>query len=606
MQSAQSSSSHGALGPTTPVYPDHDLGLVMADDVWPLDPLPMGPRTINSLNFGSIAASWKPDVKGCLWILMNPRSPQAVSARVSVRPRSRGSLTTWLHSFRTLAEFFASPPYPTDGRGPCALDEADYARLLNAVVNRTGRFSTKEPHSAILRALRLLHQLGPALPNGGLSGEPWPGKQFTQLLGLRSADSNSTSVLPWFAFDAFTDGAWQLVDKYSPDVIDGTFVHAGRRRMHEQAAPRIQGPDGRTWTESLRVGWRRQKQIYMIRLLQTAALITIARSTLMRASELNSLTKNSLKVVGGRTLLEGTQFDGRSNVKGELRYWMTTDRVVRAYEVAVALADEGDLIFPSSLQAAQPDHMRRLFGYLAVAPSDRIGGGTELGHERSWISDALIAHDAQTGDSKLDLSNCGKADGELGARTLRQTGAEFMGRRADSSLGLMLQMGHKNLSTTQGYMSGGSGVAKNEWSPRQREILEGSLEDSLLERRVAGPVGVVLERRRKVLHTDAARASYMEHFVDRLHLGVACHCAWDPQRSVCNPGGREPKLHLGLCATDACSNALFTEDHVVFWRLELRKADSQLAKMESTSPFREQLSAQRERIAALLAQIEEQ
>ncbi len=586
---------------TKPVYEDVKEGPIFDEDTWTLAALPDCSSTARNLHFGSLSETWKPVVKAVIWLCLNPRSDEARNCRVKHLPYSRNGVVGLLSRLRRLSDYFSSGHYPSSGRPPSSLVQADFLRILNDAQDRAGVFSTRNMKSAraVLKELERLYLLGEYLPGGGIREVPFAGWDIDAVMKLPSCPTNLTSVIPWAQFDAFCSGAWTLVDEVSREILPNIEVEAagGQVRVVESWSV-SSSPEPAIRNQ--RPGKLRAQGTFMVRLLQTAALVTIARSTLMRPNELFAIPSSGAVVLeGGRPYVRSRQFKGVKDPQGRPRLWIATDRVVRAVEVAEKLAGDSPTLVPSGVKPTiQGMWLKRLFGFLAVAPNLRLGGGRELGHDRSALEEVLVSYD-ERGDAEIDLTRVGKPDAELGFRTLRQTGADYLGRRSGGELALASQLGHSNLRTSKGYVNGGGGVVKTQWNDYQRRKLTADFGPELLNDPLGGAAGRQIKTQRRLLRTEDAQAQFLEHVVDRLYLGHACHCAWDPAKAVCNPGGEAPLLRVGVCATLDCANALLTSEHTRFWQLEIEKLLAALERNPSAQRreyYLAQLSAARDAV----------
>lgn len=593
---------------STAVYEQATSAARFGDDTWSLEPLPRYSSSARNLHFDTLAESWKPVIKAVIWICLNPRSEVAVACRVKRLPQTRGGVVGLLSRLRWLSDYFSSGSYPSSGKPPSHLDQSDFLRILNDAQSGENAFAGRSLKTSrlILKELERLHLLGPHLPGGGVREVPFSGHGVDALMRAIATPTNLTSIIPWPQYDAFCEGAWILVDCASREILPSIELdgQSGRVQVMQSWSAAISGQE--RLIEDLRPGRLRAQGTYMVRLLQTAALVTIARSTLMRRGELLAIpSRQAVVLKGDRPYVRSRQFKGVRDPHGVPRLWVATDRVVRAVEVAEALAGDSPTLMPLEMQPTiQGTWFKRLFGFLAVAPQKRIGGGREIGHSRQALEAALVSYDDRRGHAEIDLTRCGKLDKQLGFRTLRQTSADYLGRRSGAELAVRNQLGHSDLRTTKVYINGGGGVVKTAWSDYQRRKLTADLGPELLNEPLGGIAGRQIEKQRRLLRSDDAREQYLDHVIDRLHTGHACHCVFDSSKAVCNPGGEGPLLRVGVCATLDCSNALLTADHRAFWELEVEKLSAALGRKLSPQR-REYYLAQLTAARAAVSDLEE-
>lgn len=327
--------------------------------------------------------------------------------------------------------------------------------------------------------------------------------------------------------------------------------------------PTVFAPSGDLWMSELGSG----EIEYLVSVLRAAVYVLVAALTGMRDSEIQSLERGAISRSDGLTSIRSTQTKGVPGTAGRSRTWWIPEAVVRAVEVLENLSPHRTLLFARSGRSEFSDYqvsrdIPRLLGFLSAEPESRPGRGTELGHTRV----PLVSAFTKAGEGPPIV--------EVNQRSLRQSFSVWAARKAESELGLGIQLGHASLKQTFGYA-----VDRREAAVRLLDDERGkALNDrarSLLTQPVTGPLGENLASAISTLTTDQFE-SLVNSVAQRLHIGVTNDCVYDPSRARCGTDG--PQLHSHNCAVEQCQNCLIGHTHAPIWRDQVERLDDAIAR----------------------------
>jgi hypothetical protein len=147
-------------------------------------------------------------------IEFNPRHPKILARGLHLQPRRRkvGTVQRHVGILRALATFGAGEGLPEDfGHW----STADFHRYL---IDRREHLDLTAVRPHVL-TIKLLHRLAPALTNGGLTADPWPGQTGAQVLELSRNRPLRTPVIPPQTWFPLIHSAWTYIDTFGPDIL---------------------------------------------------------------------------------------------------------------------------------------------------------------------------------------------------------------------------------------------------------------------------------------------------------------------------------------------------------------------------------------------------
>jgi hypothetical protein len=163
---------------------------------------------------------------------------------------------------------------------------------------------------------------------------------------------------------------------------------------------------------------------------------------------------------------------------------------------------------------------------------------------------------------------------EINQRSLRQSFSVWAARKAESELGLGIQLGHASLKQTFGYAVDRREAAVSLLDDERGKALNDRAR-SLLSQSVTGPLGENLANAIATLSTGQFE-NLVGSVAERLHIGVVNDCVYDPARARCGTDG--PKLQTHNCAVEQCQNCLIGHTHAPIWRDQVERLDGVIAK----------------------------
>jgi hypothetical protein len=205
-----------------PVWREHPAGPLFGDDIWDLTALVTAENFADRrLDFTTVPASWQVTIREILMTLAQPDHPQVTGAGVVLpaRPGPLRSVAQWFYRFRRIATWSADRGCGT----PDTWTAQDADALKAAAIAGTHRpDGTPLAPSAVaqyIAAVKILRERGPALSCGGLTFEPWPGREAHKVAGYQPGTENLTPPLPWDIWAAVVKAAWFIIDQASADIL---------------------------------------------------------------------------------------------------------------------------------------------------------------------------------------------------------------------------------------------------------------------------------------------------------------------------------------------------------------------------------------------------
>lgn len=300
--------------------------------------------------------------------------------------------------------------------------------------------------------------------------------------------------------------------------------------------------DGTTslWVDELGLG----ETEFLESVLRAACYVLIASLTGMRDGEVQELTRDTPTTKDGLPALRSIEHKGNEISDGERREWWAPRPVMRAVEVLSALTEHDTHLFARDADNAgtyvPTRDIGRLIDFVNGDPTQRPGRGRGL---------ALDPIEVQRGDA-------------INATTLRRSFSVFATTHPGAELGLGIQLGHAAWRMTSGYMSDGQQKAVQHMDEGRKRVLH---QDALalinVDTPVAGPAAHHITQFRAQVIADPDRADRLAAtLADRLHLGLANDCMWNPATSGC--GTERPQLGDHVCVGLDCTNALARPVHL--------------------------------------------
>lgn len=457
---------------------------------------------------------------------------------------------SWLIVDRFSADIIAAAQtrasLPKDPRGPAG------ANAYNTLLDWTEQGGRMPLHTGFGRTN---HQRGEA--NTSL---------LERLLGINA------NILSRASHQYMPD-AVALVTKAAADPKRATFGG-----LHIPTAV-VSHPDGTssTWVDELGLG----ETEHLESVLRAACYVLIASLTGMRDGEIQELRHDSHTTKDGLSALSSIQHKGNDRPDGDRRTWWAPRPVIRTVEVLGNLAVHETSLFARRSGNAgcyEPNRdIARLIAFVNDDPAQRPGRGRGLGLEPIAIP---------TGQA-------------INATSLRRAFSVFATTRPGAELGLGIQLGHSAWRMTTGYMSDGQQRAVRLMDDERKRLLHNDAAALLQsDKPVAGPAAHHVTRFRAQIITDPDRADRLTAtLAERLHLGLANDCMWNPATSSC--GGDRPKLGDHVCVGVDCTNALLRPAHVGVIASAIDRIDSYLDQQRGHPALIEQMRRDRANLARI-------
>lgn len=205
-----------------PVWREHPAGPLFGDSIWDLTALVTAENCADRrLDFTTVPASWRVPIREILITVAQPDHPQVAGAGVVLLARSGPlrSVAQWFYRFRRIATWSTDRGCGT----PDTWTAQDADALKTAAMSGTHRpDGTPLAPSAVvpyITAVKMLRERGPVLSCGGLTFEPWPGRDAAKVAGYQPGTENLTPPLPWDIWAATVKAAWFIIDQASLDIL---------------------------------------------------------------------------------------------------------------------------------------------------------------------------------------------------------------------------------------------------------------------------------------------------------------------------------------------------------------------------------------------------
>jgi hypothetical protein len=629
--------------PREPVFESRYDGPLFGDTVWDFTNIvsrkSQGDRRID---LGTIPSGYREDAACILMVLAQPVHESVVAQGV-VRKAHASPVSTIIGRFgalRTLSVW--GTLRGLDAFADWEPNDAD--QLLTDL--RAGSHRQDGPVLLpgtvrhYIETVKLLRELAPVLPGGGLRFRPWVGQSAARVAGdARKLRQNDSEPLPWETWEPLVRAAWRIVDTFSPDILDALAVAKSL-----PVEPR--GPSGRNalpilldWHHSrgllpLHTGFGRYRgergtpnRTLLCRLLGINDSILNPANCSFRTEAVGLLDD---AVSAGRTAYGGILVPSImvKDINGSESAWIDEiglgecnylESVLRAacYVILSSLTGMRD----SEIQALTRSSATTRDGLPSLDSLEYKGELNPLGKERSWWAPVPVMRAVEVlsalspsglhllARSERNLSpyepardiprlvsfiNDGAAERPgrgrglalppidvttsvpINATTLRRSFCVYAATNPQAEAGLSIQLGHLAMRTTTGYMTDG----------QQRAV--GLMNDA----RTAVTRGMAAE----LVRGDSPVAGNPAHDI----LVFRAQIIADPTRAEAIEMALGEKLHPGttndcryeeegaacgpggpklgdhLCVGSGCGNALFTLAHKAMLRQSIQRADRYL------------------------------
>ncbi|GAA2255234.1 hypothetical protein GCM10010402_08130 [Actinomadura luteofluorescens] len=165
------------------------------------------------IQLGHLGPAWNLRAREIAMALLNPEHPGVIHAGVHLgaEPTEVGTVRQIVAKLSQLAEWAAENGLSADLRGWSSDD------LRSFIEYRRPQLT---PGSLVtdLRAVRLLHQLGPLLTGGGMADDPWEGQSNAAVARHTRGQVKTHNIAPqvWFPL---VRAAWTYVHEFSADIL---------------------------------------------------------------------------------------------------------------------------------------------------------------------------------------------------------------------------------------------------------------------------------------------------------------------------------------------------------------------------------------------------
>ncbi|MGW3060695.1 integrase [Streptomyces goshikiensis] len=180
--------------------------------------------------FDSFPKEWNLRAREISIAVLNPPHPALVEIGVALDrdPYQPGTVIGMLSELRILIEWAREAGL---GLHPAAWTSSDMHRFIKEKAEARSTATVRN----YVGAIRLLHELAPALAGGGLAADPWPGRSARAVAKDPRTDEVSTpNIRPevWFPL---IKAAWTYIDVFSSDIL-------AARDTHQRLGSRPIGP----------------------------------------------------------------------------------------------------------------------------------------------------------------------------------------------------------------------------------------------------------------------------------------------------------------------------------------------------------------------------
>ncbi|MGA5135289.1 site-specific integrase [Streptomyces olivoreticuli] len=402
-------------------------------------------------------------------------------------------------------------------------------------------------------------------------------------------------------------GASQFWSRWLPALrgpLETTLAVVGAEKVFARDAARIKAADGTSslsWTLPL----HRLEAVALVGIVRTAAIITLATVSGMRASELMELRVGCRRPpeepVPGLTrfriaskVVKGQPLGGTDDE------WVVIEPVYRAVELAEQLHDS-------------PQDGALLFGRFAFDVRYRWF--------RNWVN--------SPSGQRLGLAAI--PDGPVNLRMLRRTLALEMAYRPGGVLASKIHLKHIAVATTEGYASRPGGAQAELLAEVNKHESDRNLDLALAEFRnyqqgilPAGPgarslteffahidakLDATAAKAPKTQRSDRDVLNLLTKRAKVLHLGPANYCWFtDPSRALCLKLAGTPTADrplVGMCDSARCPQATHHPCHRPVWAEHAERTETFLGQLGTTRKAeRTRLQADYDRALRVVAEID--
>jgi integrase len=325
--------------------------------------------------------------------------------------------------------------------------------------------------------------------------------------------------------------------------------------------------------------------------LRNAAYIFVATMTMMRDSEVQGITRGSVRSHYGAPAVESVLYKGRGSAGTRERWWVS-EPVVRALEIAEHIArDPDDRLFGSRVNGRR----RELIGF----------------DQHEQIREFVTCVNGNSAQNGLDpIPNTG-----LAPHMFRRTMAVITANEPDGEIALGITLKHNAVRALANVTTAGYGATSPEWAKEfeheAKEVAAGELVSEWSrhahgEPFVRGPGGATFinglqDVTAKAKTTVAIGNERMIRDLLRdefatIRLGTLNHCLGDPGKALClenataaaKAGGPIPSM----CQPANCRNSVVTDKHIPIWRHEEEDLTKKLRDKKMAAVHRERLKTQ--------------
>jgi hypothetical protein len=629
--------------PREPVYESRYDGPLFGDTVWDFTNIvsrkSQGDRRID---LRTIPSGYREDAACILMVLAQPVHESVVAEGV-VRKAHASPVSTLIGRFgalRTLSVWGALRGL--DAFADWKPNDADQLLidLRSGSHRKGGPVLLPGTVRHYIETVKLLRELAPVLPGGGLRFRPWVGHSAARVAGdARKLRQNDAEPLPWETWEPLIRAAWCLVDRFSPDILDALAVAKSL-----PVEPR--GPSGRNafrilldWHHSegllpLHTGVGRYRgergtpnPTLLCRLLGINDSVLNPANHAFR-SEAVALLDDA--VSAGRTAYGGI-FVPTIMVKdesGSESTWIDEiglgecnylESVLRAacYVILSSLTGMRD----SELQELTRGSATTRDGLPALDSLEYKGEPDPLGKERSWWAPVpvmravevlsslssnglhLLARSEENlspYDPSRDIPRLvsfvndraagrpGRGQGlalpridittdlPINATTLRRSFCVFASTSPNAEAGLGIQLGHVAVRTTTGYMTDGQQLAVGLMNDARTTVTRGMAAELI---RGESPVAGTPARDILAFRAQVIADPLRAEAIE-VALGEKLHPGTTNdcryEEELAACGPGGPKLGDHLCMGSGCGNALFTLAHKAMLQQSIQRADRYL------------------------------
>lgn len=338
-------------------------------------------------------------------------------------------------------------------------------------------------------------------------------------------------------------------------------------------------PDGTTstWVDELGLGETERLES----VLRAACYVLITSLTGMRDGEVQELTRDTSTTKDGLPALRSIQHKGNENPDGERREWWAPRPVMRAVEVLDQLGEHDTHLFARDSENAgtyvPTRDIKRLLTFVNDDPATRLGRGQGLGLQPIPVPRGHAVN----------------------ATTLRRSFSVWASTHPGAELGLGIQLGHSAWRMTSGYMSDGQQQAVRLMDDDRKRVLHRDTAALISDTTpVAGPAAHHITQFRAQVIADPDRADHLAAtLAERLHLGLANDCMWNPATSGC--GSDRPKLGDHICIGFDCTNSLARPAHLGVITNALDRIDGYLNQDQGHPALVERMQRDRSNLARI-------